>query len=577
MNPSDDLAGLNDQAPGGGAVGGTLGAAGTSNVNPPPPEVEADDTFTAPVVSGRWIWTANPLSGKVALIDATTLRVSTADAGLGPTYVAGLGANSDEDSAAIVLNVGNDTASVLHAKNGVIAVETVKVHHGANRMTVSESGRWALVWSDAALVTNPDPTDGLQDVTVVDLTSSPPAPYPLSVGYRPSRVSIGQGEEHAYFVTEPGISVIDLPAADPPSVARDIAVTADPTEAASVRDVTVTPDGAFALVRRENQSSVNVVSLTGGASVSVTLPGPVTDLDLSPQGDVAYAVVRATAFSATAGELGAGGQAGDTGAGLGGEAGAAGGAPSAGGAPNGAAGAPDGTAGVSEAGSGGTGGAPGLAQSFVASLVLDDIVKDPTAFAALAVSDVVGSIAIAPSGDRAVLFTTATDSDHLVILDTKAFAVVRTVVVQAPVQTVFPAPDGQTAVALLRQSSGSQKAGGFSLVPLVNKLPPKLVGTDAPPQSVAVGEHAALVTVEGKNPTTQANVHAVYLASLPGFGTEKITLASPPLSAALIPDVGQGVVAQSHPEGRITFVDLESGQPRTITGFELSSRVIQDD
>jgi hypothetical protein len=94
---------------------------------------------------------------------------------------------------------------------------------------------------------------------------------------------------------------------------------------------------------------------------------------------------------------------------------------------------------------------------------------------------------------------------------------------------------------------------------------------------VAVGAEQALITVEGKNPTTQVSVHAVYLASLPGFGTQKITLASPPLSAALIPDVGQGLVAQSHPEGRITFIELASGQPRTITGFELSSRVLQDD
>lgn len=561
---------------GSGASGGTLGAAGTSAGNPPPPEVEADDTFTAPVVSGHWIWTANPLSGKVALIDATTLRVSTADAGLAPTYVAGLGPSSDEDSAAIVLNVGNDTASILRAKGGEIAVQTVDVHPGANRMTVAKSGRWALVWSDAALLAAPDPTDGLQDVTVVDLASSTPASYPLTVGYRPSRVTFGAGEKHAYFVTEPGISVVDLPSAEPPSVARDVALAADPTEAASVRDVTVTPDGAFALVRRENQPTVNVVSLADDTSVTVSLRGPVTDLDLSPAGDVAYAVVRATTFSATAGELGGGGQAGETGtAGIGGQD-DVGGAPSAGGA-----GVPTGSAGEGfeggAPGSGGGGGNPGLTQSSVVKLRLTDVVKDPAAFRELTVNDVVGSIAIAPSGDRAVLFTNATDSDHLVILDTEAFSLARTVVVQAPVQTVFPAPDGQNAVALLRQSAGSQKAGGFSLVPLVSKLPPKLVGTDAPPASVAVGEHDALITVEGRNPTTQTVVHAVYLASLPGFGTQKITLASPPLSAALIPDVGQGLVAQAHPEGRITFIDLASAEPRTLTGFELASRVIQDD
>jgi hypothetical protein len=44
-----------------------------------------------------------------------------------------------------------------------------------------------------------------------------------------------------------------------------------------------------------------------------------------------------------------------------------------------------------------------------------------------------------------------------------------------------------------------------------------------------------------------------------------------------MPDVGVGFVAQQHPEGRITFIDLVSGEPRTITGFELGSKVVTGD
>jgi hypothetical protein len=44
-----------------------------------------------------------------------------------------------------------------------------------------------------------------------------------------------------------------------------------------------------------------------------------------------------------------------------------------------------------------------------------------------------------------------------------------------------------------------------------------------------------------------------------------------------MPDVGKGFVAQSHPEGRITFIDLVSGEPRTITGFELGAKVVTGD
>jgi hypothetical protein len=34
-------------------------------------------------------------------------------------------------------------------------------------------------------------------------------------------------------------------------------------------------------------------------------------------------------------------------------------------------------------------------------------------------------------------------------------------------------------------------------------------------------------------------------------------------------------VAQEHVEGRVTFVDLETGSEKTVTGYELSSKVVE--
>jgi hypothetical protein len=192
----------------------------------------------------------------------------------------------------------------------------------------------------------------------------------------------------------------------------------------------------------------------------------------------------------------------------------------------------------------------------------------------VALDDTVGSITVADAGHVALLYTNATDSDHLTIFDTDTLSVVRTVVVEAPIAAVLPAPDGKHAVALLKQAPGSSKQGGFSVVPLGSNLPPKIVGTDAPPISVALGSHQALITIEGKN-SSGAAVHGAYLAQMPALSTKPLTLASPPLSAGLIEDVGLGFIAQSHPEGRITFIELASGKARTLTGFELASRVVQ--
>jgi hypothetical protein len=178
-------------------------------------------------------------------------------------------------------------------------------------------------------------------------------------------------------------------------------------------------------------------------------------------------------------------------------------------------------------------------------------------------------VTIAPAGDVALLYTNAIADDNVTILDYSGTPTTRTVDVQAPVRAVLASG---AAVALLRQAPGSLK-----LVPVASNLPPKIVGADAPPLSVAVGERHALITVTGPNINTGGTINAVYLARLPELATEAITLGSVPLSTALIPEVGVGFVAQSHPEGRITFVDFVTGAPRTLTGFELAAGVVGRD
>jgi hypothetical protein len=61
---------------------------------------------------------------------------------------------------------------------------------------------------------------------------------------------------------------------------------------------------------------------------------------------------------------------------------------------------------------------------------------------------------------------------------------------------------------------------------------------------------------------------------MPSLSVQKLTLASMPIAAGIVPAVGKGFVAQKHPDGRITFVGLASGQARTITGFELATQVV---
>jgi hypothetical protein len=54
-----------------------------------------------------------------------------------------------------------------------------------------------------------------------------------------------------------------------------------------------------------------------------------------------------------------------------------------------------------------------------------------------------------------------------------------------------------------------------------------------------------------------------------------IALGSPPQSVGAVPDTQRVFVGQEHPEGRITFVDWNTGALQSVTGFELNARVVQ--
>src|SRR5262249_40892271 len=110
----------------------------------------------------------------------------------------------------------------------------------------------------------------------------------LIVGYRPSAVSFDAAEEHAFFVTTPGMTVVDL--GDAPHPDRDVVLTDNPVSDQAARDVSVTPDGNYAVVRLDGQKTLGVVDLGTGARTDVTLPDYVTDLDLSADGKQAFAV-----------------------------------------------------------------------------------------------------------------------------------------------------------------------------------------------------------------------------------------------------------------------------------------------
>lgn len=538
-------------------LGGPSSAGGTTAVVAP--EQEEDQSFRAPVVSGRWVWTANPDTGKVAVVDAKNFTVRLADAGQAPTYLAAL-PTAQNTSKALVINAKSQDANLLSAGDtgDVIASSPIPLQPNANVWTVSKSGNFAIAWTDSQGIMA-DPAEGFDDISVLDLRGTVPVATRLVVGFLPSRVFIDDDEQKAFVVATTGVTMIDL-SVTPPYVVGEKAVSRDIKDDATTRDVSVLPDGSYALVRHDGSAIITLVNLdpakladaTTDTLSDVTLPGPVTDLDLNADSTSALAVVRGTPTAPDSGD----------------------GGPAEAGVSDAEAGVSEAEAGASSAGASNTGSAP--VQSTLAILPIPQIFSAPTRFDAVSIDQVFGLVNIAPQGTKALLYTNAIANSNITVLETApgpTYLNHRTVDAHGNVRDVFPSPDGAYAIATLTPQTAADKPG-FSVIPVDATLPSNTQTTEAPVFAVAQSSSPlarAVITV-----SDGAANFAAYVVRMPELVVDRVALPSQPLAGAtgLVPDAGMAYIAESNPEGRITFIDLETGVPRTITGFEIAAKVI---
>lgn len=484
-----ESAGAGDRSPGSGAP--------LPEPAPPGEEIEAESLYEAPVATGHSIWVANPKSGRVAHIDAATLTVSTIDAGDGPSHLAGVPGRAGD--AVIVLNERSQDATLIERTEGGARRSTYPTAAHANSWAVARSGRFAVAWADARLEPGAPETEGFQELTVLDLSTG--SSTLLAVGYRPLSVGFDAGETRAHAVTQDGIVSIDLTGGQP-VLLDNVPLSDDPLgDNPLTRDVTVTPDGAYALVRRDGEAAIDVLRLGDGARVRVDVPAPVSDLDLQADGTRAVAVLRDT--------------------------------------------------------------------SQIAVLPVPAIFDAPTDFELVDVPErTVASVVLAPATDLALLYTNATPVKSLTLVPLASPAELRTVRLYSPVLGVFAAPSGRNAVVL--HSTSAEGLAAFSVVRLDQPLPARIAATEAPPFAVALtDEHAVVAERDDRR-----GVFAAQIATLETLAVARFPLASPPLAAGIVADLRRAYVSQAHPDGRITFFDLDTGASRTLTGFELGARVV---
>jgi hypothetical protein len=506
--------------------GASTGAAGSA-VPPLPPEQEVESSFEVPVATGNFVWVANPTSGRVAYVDAAGLTVRTVEAGNGPTYLAAVPGVAD---AVIVLNTLSNDATYLRVAGGALESRTYEgIEPGANSWAISPDGRFAIAWTDARQLPAAPKTKGFHEVTILALGGQPAASaaagVTIAVGYRPVSFAFAADGKRAFAVTEDGVSVIAL--AEQTIVATVPLGEHGTTDADDTRDVSITADGRLAVVRREGSAEVAIVELATGVRSTVALGSPVTDVDVS--GDVAVAVARDSAEVAVL--------------------------PLSGGAP-------------------------------AAAAVTRVVVTGET----------IGQVTITASGKTAVLYSNAVPAERLTVLTLTGTPALRAVKLHGPVLSALPTADGKFAVVLHpvepppapaaavdggtdarpvdagAPAATAPLANAFSLVSLDGTRPARIEMTDAPIRAVAVAPTSDRVLLTVRDDARK--VYGAYLGRLPALSVDRYPLASPPLAAGVVGGANRAYVAQQHPEGRITFLTLDSGEARTLTGYELGARVV---
>jgi hypothetical protein len=486
-----------------------------------PPEQETNLDAVTPVASARYLWAVSSDS-QVARIEVATRAIETATVPSGTTALAGL-PNAD---AALALSAGSRAITVIE---NIAAPQRADLSRAYGSLSLSPDGAWAVAWS-RELSGTPSGISTVAAVDVAALRAGHPSLYERAGGYRATnvffRVENGVATK-VVVVAKDAVNVLDLAGIASQSLPRHIPLPVEAGGDVTSREAVATPDGRFVFVRVFGQSWLAAVDVDSpaGTSFTVTLPGAPTDLDLAASGDLAVAVLRA--------------------------------------------------------------------EGEVLLIHLPGDLVDPSGIGVISTGALhVGQAALSPGfpaagvNPYALLFTSAEPVEALTRLDLATLALT-TYPLEKSVAAVAPAPGGAQAVVLHQAVANSTATDpyeravdaqeGYSLLDIATGLTTlQLTGAvKAGPVAFApAGGHAAVLLQPQTGPGGVASLELATLVA------RSIFLESPALFLGPLPVIpgdpgsGRGVfVSQKHPAGRISFLDLESLDVQTVTGFELNGQI----
>lgn len=638
--------GAGAEAPNGAPLNpGSPPPAGTATPTPPPivdgdgnevevvPDLEDEEEvqvqFELPSAGERYVYAANPDNNSVAVIDSQTLAIQSVEAGDRPTFLQSLGGRD----AAIVLNVNSDDATIVRTEGGVSKSSEVDVVAGSNAIAVAPDGSAAVVYFNVDLRST-GPSGSFQDLSVVLLEKGNDRSVGMTVGFRPSAVHFSSDSKRAFVVTEDGVSILDFEAIRDEGSHIATTIPLAKTTEAEATDVSITPDGSYALSRPTGLGVLRLTSLTDpdaeqqeldltevfrrAAAQNAGSPdagaveetsGEAVHGETSDEFVASSEVATSATESSAPTDVDAGasvdvGDAGPTDMDLTTTASNAGGSSEATSEP-----AAETTA-VSEETTDAPAPPPVDPDAPLQFTEITDVDLAPTGDFAIAVfrdrrtvlkvpipggfddidnvsvvtvgTEIVGSVNIAPNGKRALLYTTAQDTNERVTIMNVEDESLRVVRLPKSVRAVTIAPDSESALLVHRKLPGDpaqanidpdeliDRSYGYSVLRLEDGFSKLQLTASAQGASTIVPDGSTMFILFN---SPEQGVRDVHRVGLRNFLVQSLTLGSPPISLGAVPGTSKVFVGQDHPDGRITFIDWETAETESVTGFELNSRI----
>lgn len=487
-----------------------------------PPEDEQDESSERPPLASKsYVYVLSPSANSLTRIDPRTLSLEAIPVGASPVDVAVV---PGEDSA-VTLSSVDASLSVVDSNTLPSHVLRVPLGRRYGRLSVSADGAYALAWPDPSA----PPGSGAEGVvSLVDLGAvrrGEPAERTVlerAAGFRVTDVLFrleGGVATRAYVFAKSTVTVMDL--TDPRGQPLPVRIPLPEAMAQDVasREVVATPDARRVLLR--STTVPQLASFDGEGFDTVALPEVATDVDLLPDGSGAVAALR------NAGQL--------------------------------------------------------------ALIELPGDITDPAGIQLLDVPGAsVGQVVLPPQagGARfALVYTTVLNDESVTRVDFPAGTVTR-YPLEKRVERVALSADGRTAVIVHKPQPDSPATDpyeravdadqGYSVLDIATGyLQLRRTGALEPAQ-LAFSSSGGFVGVTLRGDTEHRyGVDAVDLSTLV---SRSISLASPPAFAGGFSSGADETrhrifVSQLHPAGRISFVNLDDSQIRTVTGFTLNSRI----